>query len=171
MADAQTTAPSAEQLLRRRGVRATPQRVRVLTELLGEPNDLTAQQLHDRLRAGGGAIGLATVYRTLDALVDAELVEPLNHFRDSRCYRVCHEGHHHHLVCSRCHSIAELRDCALEAPLARAAAEHGFLATSHELEVIGVCADCREDDAQRPLSQPAAGGASRVEPSSLSRSA
>jgi Fur family transcriptional regulator, ferric uptake regulator len=147
MAGAQTTAPSAEQLLRGQGVRATPQRVRVLAELLGEPNDLTAQQLHDRLRAGGGAIGLATVYRTLDALVDAELVEPLNHFRDARCYRVCHEGHHHHLVCSRCHSIAELRDCSLEAPLARAAAEHGFLATGHELEVTGVCAACREGGA------------------------
>ena len=143
MAGPPTSEPTAEQRLRGHGVRATPQRVRVLAELLREPNDLTAQQLHDRLRGGGEKIGLATVYRTLDALVDAELVEPLNHFRDTRCYRVCHEGHHHHLVCSRCHSIAELRDCELEEPLARAAAEHGFVATGHALEVTGLCSTCR----------------------------
>src|SRR5687767_380574 len=125
MAGAHTTSPSAEELLRGQGVRVTPQRVRVLAALLREPNDLTAQQLHERLRRRGAAIGLATVYRTLDALVGAALVEPLNHFRDARCYRVCHEGHHHHLVCSHCHSIVELRDCELEAPLARAAAAHG----------------------------------------------
>lgn len=141
-----TRSTSAETLLRERGVRRTDQRVRVLAELLREPNDLTAQQLHDRLRAGGGRIGLATVYRALDALVAADVVEPLSHFRDARCYRVCHDGHHHHLVCSRCHSIAELHECELEAPLARAAAAHGFLATDHDLEITGLCADCRGSD-------------------------
>jgi Fur family ferric uptake transcriptional regulator len=142
MESGQATDETTEARLRAHGLRATPQRVSVLEELLREPNDVTAQQLYDRLRAGGHRIGLATVYRTLDALAEARVVEPLTHFRDALCYRVCREGHHHHLVCSGCHSIVELHDCDLEEPLARAAAEHGFAATGHHLEVTGVCAAC-----------------------------
>ena len=139
---ARQTDGTTEALLRTHGLRATPQRVDVLDALLGEPNDVTAQELHDRLRGSGRRIGLATVYRTLDALAEAGVIEPLAHFRDALCYRVCREGHHHHLVCTECHSIAELRECELEEPLARAAAAHGFHATGHQLEVTGVCASC-----------------------------
>jgi Fur family ferric uptake transcriptional regulator len=142
MASEQTEHDTTQTRLRAHGLRATPQRVSVLDELLNEPNDVTAQQLYDRLRQRGNRIGMATVYRTLDALADARIIEPLAHFRDALCYRVCREGHHHHLVCSECHSIVELRDCDLEEPLATAAAAHGFVATSHHLEVTGVCAAC-----------------------------
>jgi Fe2+ or Zn2+ uptake regulation protein len=50
----------AAALLDDRGVRATPQRMRVLAELVREPNDATAQELHERLRARGERIGLPT---------------------------------------------------------------------------------------------------------------
>ena len=142
MATGQRERDASERRLHAHGLRPTPQRVSVLDELFHEPNDVTAQQLYERLRRRGGRIGLATVYRTLDRLAEAGVIEPLAHFRDVRCYRVCREGHHHHLVCSECHSVAELRDCELEQPLARAAAEHGFLATGHHLEVTGVCRAC-----------------------------
>lgn len=142
MASEQREHDTTEGRLRRHGLRATPQRVAVLEELLREDNDVTAQELYDRLRGGRKRIGLATVYRTLDALAQAGVIEPLAHFRDALCYRVCRAGHHHHLVCSECHSIAELRDCTLEEPLARAAAQQGFVATGHHLEVSGVCAAC-----------------------------
>ncbi|MGI8606753.1 MAG: Fur family transcriptional regulator [Gaiellaceae bacterium] len=135
-----------EALLRAHGLRATPQRVGVLDELVREPNDVTAQQLYDRLRGSGLPVGLATVYRALDALAEAGIIEPLTHFRDTLCYRLCREGHHHHLVCSECHAIIELRDCELEEPLALAAAEHGFVATGHQLEVTGLCAACGGGD-------------------------
>jgi len=143
MTSGQPERATAEAILRASGVRATPQRVRVLDELLRERNDVTAQQLHDRLRGHGQRIGLATVYRALDALAEAGVVEPLSHFRDALCYRVCRDGHHHHLVCTQCHSVVELHDCELEEPLAHAAAEYGFVATSHHLEVTGVCSACR----------------------------
>jgi Fur family ferric uptake transcriptional regulator len=143
MTSRQPERETADGLLRARGLRATPQRVGVLSELLLERNDVTAQQLHDRLRGRGQRIGLATVYRALDALTEAGVVEPLTHFRDALCYRVCRAGHHHHLVCTQCHSVTELHDCELEEPLAHAAAEHGFLATAHHLEVTGVCSACR----------------------------
>jgi Ferric uptake regulator family len=58
----------AAETLRGLGARPTRQRVTVLTELMGEKNDLTAQELHQRLRSRGSRLGLATVYRTLGLL-------------------------------------------------------------------------------------------------------
>jgi Fur family ferric uptake transcriptional regulator len=59
---------AAATTLERTGLRATRQRVRVLAELMRERDDATAQELHERLRARGQRLGLATVYRTLNAL-------------------------------------------------------------------------------------------------------
>lgn len=125
------------------GVRPTRQRVVVLTELMAEQNDATAQQLHERLRARGERLGLATVYRTLGLLADEGVVDVLSHRPGELCYRRCAEGHHHHLVCSECHRVVELDECELGPWLDRVSSEHGFVATGHRLEVAGLCAACR----------------------------
>jgi Fur family ferric uptake transcriptional regulator len=125
------------------GVRPTRQRLVVLTELMGERNDVTAQELHERLRARGERLGLATVYRTLGLLADEGVIDALSHHPGELCYRWCGEGHHHHLVCSSCHQVVELEECELEPWLERIAGEHDFVTTGHRLEVSGLCADCR----------------------------
>jgi Fur family ferric uptake transcriptional regulator len=136
---------SPEQLLARRGLRQTPQRVGVVAELLRERDDVTAQELHQRLRAEGTRIGLATVYRTLAVLRDHSVVDTLSHHPGELCYRICvDDEHHHHLVCSSCHRVVELGECALDEWLAEAAATHGFISTGHRLEVTGLCAACRD---------------------------
>jgi len=134
---------TAEQALREHGVRPTRQRLTVATELMDEADDVTAQQLHSRLRARGEKLGLATVYRTLSLLAGAGAVDTLSHHPGELCYRWCGEEHHHHLVCDRCHRVVELADCELSPWLERLAGEHGFVATAHRLEVAGLCASCR----------------------------
>jgi Fur family transcriptional regulator, ferric uptake regulator len=124
-------------------VRPTSQRVIVLTELMGEENDVTAQQLHERLRSRGERLGLATVYRTLGLLADEGVIDSLSHRPGELCYRWCGEGHHHHLVCSSCHQVVELDECELDPWLERISAAHGFVTTGHRLEVSGLCGDCR----------------------------
>ena len=125
------------------GVRPTRQRLVVLTELMREQNDVTAQGLHERLRARGERLGLATVYRTLGLLADEGLVDALSHHPGELCYRVCGQGHHHHLVCSNCHQVVELEECELDPWLERISEAHGFATTGHRLEVSGLCGDCR----------------------------
>ena len=125
------------------GVRPTRQRLVVLTELMRERNDVTAQGLHERLRARGERLGLATVYRTLALLTDEGVVDVLSHRPGELCYRVCGEGHHHHLVCSNCHQVIELEECELDPWLERISEAHGFVTTGHRLEVSGLCNDCR----------------------------
>lgn len=133
----------AGRLLERVGLRATRQRLGVLAELMRERDDVTAQELHDRLRARGNRLGLATVYRTLNALADEGLIDALSHRPGELCYRWCGDEHHHHLVCSGCHRVVELGGCELDPWLERVSAKHGFVATGHRLEVAGLCAACR----------------------------
>lgn len=125
------------------GLRVTRQRLRVLEELAREPHDVTAQELHRRLRASGERIGLATVYRTLGALADHGIVDTLSHSPLEVCYRLCGEGHHHHLVCSGCHRVVELAECGLDDWLTAAAARVGFVPTAHHVEIVGLCDACR----------------------------
>jgi Fur family ferric uptake transcriptional regulator len=134
---------SAIDVLSEAGVRPTRQRVRVLTELMGEQDDVTAQELFERLRAGGERLGLATVYRTLGLLAEAGVIDSLSHHPGELCYRWCGQGHHHHLVCSSCHRVVELADCELDPWLDRISRAHGFVTTGHHLEVSGLCAACR----------------------------
>src|SRR5690349_17294474 len=96
------------------GLRPTSQRLAVLEVLAHEHDGATAQEIHDRLRAGGSRVGLATVYRTLAALSDGGAVDALAHRPGEACYRLCGSGHHHHLVCERCNRVVELGECDLE---------------------------------------------------------
>jgi Fur family ferric uptake transcriptional regulator len=136
-----------EELLQRSDVRVTRQRVSVLEELAREENDATAQQLFERLRARNVPVGLATVYRALALLHERGVIDALAHHSGELCYRLCGEHHHHHLMCSSCHRVVELQDCTLDEWVTRSAARHGFTATSHQVEIVGTCADCRGFDA------------------------
>jgi Fur family ferric uptake transcriptional regulator len=127
----------------RHGLRSTRQRLAVLQALAAEPNDATAQEIYAWLAKRGEGIGLATVYRTLALLNRHGIVDALAHRPGELCYRLCGEGHHHHLVCGECHRVVELDDCDLGDWLSRLAVKHEFAISAHTVEVTGICADCR----------------------------
>src|SRR5581483_4993231 len=115
----------------------------VLGELARERDDATAQELWSRLRERDSRTGLATVYRTLALLSGAGVIDAFSHRAGEQCYRLCGEGHHHHLVCEHCHRVVEVEECDLGKWLDGVAQEHGFVATGHQVEITGLCADCR----------------------------
>src|SRR5438874_11290968 len=127
----------AQELLVDNGIRATHQRLQVLEALSTEPNDATAQEIFEWLRARGESTGLATVYRTLALLSRRGVVDALMHRPGEICYRLCSGGHHHHLTCSECHQVVELGECELEPWLERLGGAHGFTVTDHAVEVTG----------------------------------
>ena len=142
MAVAEARQADYESLLADRGLRPTRQRVAVLGALASR-DDATAQHIHALLAAEGERVGLATVYRTLAWLTENGVVDALMHHRGEACYRLCGEGHHHHLVCSGCHRVVELGDCELDAWLGDLATEHGFTLEAHTVEVTGRCPSCQ----------------------------
>ena len=140
--DVAATTRDLSELLERSGVRATPRRLEVLGELAKERDDVTAQQLWSRLRERDSRTGLATVYRTLALLSEKRVVDVLSHHGGEQCYRLCGDSHHHHLLCERCHRVVEVKQCGLDDWVAAAAKQHGFDATDHRVEIVGLCADC-----------------------------
>lgn len=133
--------PHSRELIQAAGLRATRQRVLVLDALRAEQGDHTPASLHDLLVRRHPGIGLATIYRSLAALVDARLVESLQHGHGT-CYRWCAPGHHHHLTCRTCHRVVELRECGVAEWAGRIGRRHGFARIEHSLELTGTCASC-----------------------------
>ena len=124
--------------------RVTRQRV-ALAELLAELDDFrSAQDLHALLRSRGEGVGLATVYRTLQSMVDEGQLDVLRRDDGEAAYRRCSPVHHHHLVCRSCRRTVEVTDPPVERWAKRVAAEHGFAAVDHQLEVYGTCGACAE---------------------------
>ena len=124
------------------GVRATRQRAAISALLENLDDFRSAQELHDELRRRGESIGLTTVYRTLQSMSAAGLVDTLRADTGESVYRRCSAHHHHHLVCRRCGSTVEVGGREVEAWAAEVAIEHGFSDVSHTIEIFGTCADC-----------------------------
>lgn len=125
------------------GRRSTKQRAAVKAALDGADGFQTAQQIHERLRAAGQSIGLATVYRALQAMTADGDADQLRTDVGEVAYRRCSTGHHHHhLVCRSCSVTVELSAGQVEAWIAEVSASHGFTAVDHSFELFGLCADC-----------------------------
>jgi Fur family ferric uptake transcriptional regulator len=123
-------------------VRSTRQRAAIsaLLETLDEFR--SAQELHDELRRRGENIGLTTVYRTLQSMAAAGMVDTLRTDTGESVYRRCSDHHHHHLVCRSCGSTIEVGDREVEEWAEAVAARHGFSDVSHTIEIFGTCAEC-----------------------------
>ena len=102
----------------------------------------TAQQIHDVLRQHGDSVGLTTVYRTLQAMVESGELDALRTDDGETAYRRCSQGHHHHLVCRSCGRTVEVSGPAVERWASAVADEHGFRDVSHDLEIFGTCGAC-----------------------------
>lgn len=125
------------------GVRATRQRAAIMALLESVDEFRSAQELHDELRRRGENIGLTTVYRTLQSLSSADLVDMVRTDTGESVYRRCSAAHHHHhLVCRHCGSAVEVSGREVEAWASEVAEAHGFSNVSHTIELFGTCADC-----------------------------
>ncbi len=114
-----------------------------VAELLSRSDDfLSAQTLHAQLRDSGDPIGLATVYRALQAMAEAGTVDVLRTDDGEAVYRCCSTHHHHHLVCRSCGRTVEVEGPAVERWTERVAEEHGFTDVTHTLEIYGTCSEC-----------------------------
>jgi Fur family ferric uptake transcriptional regulator len=122
--------------------RPTRQRAAVAAALAEVAEFSSAQELHARLREAGDPVGLATVYRNLQAMAADGEIDMLRTDDGEAVYRACSTGHHHHLVCRTCGRTVEVEGPAVESWAQRMSAEHGFTDVEHTVEIVGTCADC-----------------------------
>jgi Fur family transcriptional regulator, ferric uptake regulator len=137
--DAQTL-----QTLRTRGYRLGAAR-RAVVETLGTQDcAVTATEIHAGLRAGGREVGIASVYRILDLLVEQGLVQKIDLGGGRAHYEAAHRGHqhHHHLVCTECGRVDPFADDELERALERIETQTGYRVATHDVLLRGACDDC-----------------------------
>ena len=143
-----------KEMLKETGLKVTNQRLLVL-QVLAEHGDehMTAEDIFELVKEDYPEIGLATIYRTVQLLLDMQLVDRI--MLDDGCVRYeigdfldeqeGHRHHHHHLICTECGSVSAFRDDLLEDLEAYIEKETGFQVTDHELKFYGVCKKCREE--------------------------
>jgi len=130
--------------------RGTRQAQALAVALASLPGFCSAQEIHAELRRRGEHVGLATVYRHLQALSEQGSVDAIRDANGETLYRQCGTSvHHHHLTCRTCGRSVEVEGRAVEQWAERVAAEAGFTDVGHTVELFGLCPQCagREDRA------------------------
>ncbi len=128
-----------------RGTRArgTRQAQALAVALDDLPGFCSAQEIHAALRSKGETVGLATVYRHLQALTEAGSIDTIRDVSGETLYRQCGTSvHHHHLTCRNCGRSVEVEGRAVEQWAEKVAAEAGFTDVGHTFELFGVCPQC-----------------------------
>ncbi|QAY68502.1 Fur family transcriptional regulator [Paenibacillus protaetiae] len=129
-----------------KGYKLTRQReATVLVLLENEKDHLSAEEVFMLVRDKFPDIGLATVYRTLDLLHELHIVEKMNFGDGVARYdlRGTEQAHmHHHIICTDCGSVVEIKDDWLLELEQRVEREYGFTVMDHRLEFLGTCKDC-----------------------------
>ncbi len=132
-------------ILRKNAYKLTPQRRAVLEVIAGSHDHLTPLAIYKRVQKRYSAIGLVTVYRTLEILADLNLVCRVHAGDNCRSYLMRRpSGHHHHLVCLSCGTVIDFTSCKLDELERRLSRETGFKIKGHLLEFNGHCQACRD---------------------------
>lgn len=138
--------------LANKGLKQTKQRQRIVELFIGLNSHTSAEDLHQAVKREGHNVGLATVYRTLNILVDAGLVEQKSFREGHFVYEVRTPGEHHdHLICLDCGKVLEFENPEIESIQDKIAIQYGFRLTHHRLDLYGRCqkpmCDFRPSDA------------------------
>jgi len=106
----------------------------------------SAQEIHEALRREGRAIGIASVYRSLEALHGLQLVQRFDAGHgEGRYEAVAPTGeHHHHVVCDECERIMPFEDPALERAIDKLAERVPYAIAGHDVVLHGRCPDCQK---------------------------
>jgi Fur family peroxide stress response transcriptional regulator len=137
-----------EELCREAGVPCTIQRSALLEAVLDREDHPTAHQVLEAVRARIRGISRATVHRNLETLVEMGVIT-----------KTCHPGGvirydaridiHHHLVCLRCNSIADIDDENLDSLELPDTSAFGFKVSDFRVQLRGVCRECRRKDSKK----------------------
>jgi len=130
---------------------------RILKLLNSSDRALSAQELYLELRQRKQGLGLATVYRALDALKLAGDIQVRTLVSGESLYSSKQEDRHH-LTCLQCGESIELAECPVHQLETQLHQQHHFKIYYHTLEFFGICTLCQTDDPppdpSRPLDPP-----------------
>ena len=136
--------PALTERLRRQSRKITGPRAAILEILRAHPHPLTNKEIFSKLP--GGQCDLATIYRSMHLLEKMGMVKRFDFGDGAARFELMKEGddgHHHHLVCTKCSEVVEVDECFPEQVEEQIAAKNGFKSVTHKLEFFGICPDCQ----------------------------
>ena len=130
------------------GLRITEPRKIVLGRICRQRSSFTATELLDAVSQCAPNVGRATVFRTLDLLVERGMLRRVHTETGANwghSYVLCglSDAHHHHLVCTECGRVSDFEGCSVEGLIEGLKEQTGFQVQGHHLELYGVCETCQ----------------------------
>ncbi len=121
-------------------LKQTQQRKDIVEYFLQHGKHVDAEQLYVKMRQDGFHIGLATIYRTLNLLTEAGLLEQKS-FTDGKSQFEIQDpdNHHDHLMCLDCGRVLEFENVEIEDLKIKLARDQGFKLERHTLDLFGRC--------------------------------
>ena len=129
--------------LRQKGYRITPQREMIIQAIAHSSSHMTAEEIFAEVQTRTQALNLATIYRTLDMLVDEGLVTAINLGEGKSVYASVNHGPHIHLVCRVCGHIIDADPILLVPIEEQLQSEHNFKPDLNHISIFGLCPHCR----------------------------
>ncbi len=134
---------TAKEGLQRQGYKLTGPRLAIIRYLAGEKGHPDIRQIFTRIRSEHPGIGIATVYRTVDLLLELGFLRAITIKKNQLRYEVNWPGdHHHHLVCKGCGRVIEFGSCNFQLISKEIEKVTRFRIEEHILEAYGLCHDC-----------------------------
>ncbi|HEY9761336.1 MAG TPA: Fur family transcriptional regulator [Trichocoleus sp.] len=128
-------------------VRRTRSQEQILQILNGITHPISAQDLYVELRRQQNSMGLATVYRALDALKLEGAVQVRTLASGESLYSLP-QADRHHLTCLQCGESIPIDECPVHALEQQLHTAHQFRIFYHTLEFFGLCPDCQQSPSQ-----------------------
>ncbi|HLP77390.1 MAG TPA: Fur family transcriptional regulator [Candidatus Paceibacterota bacterium] len=137
--------PELAERLRRKSQKVTGPRQAILNILREQSHPMSNKEIFAALPKGD--CDLATVYRSMHLLEKTGMVKRFDLGDGVGRFELLGEnddGHHHHLVCTRCSGVVEIEECGMHPLEERIAEANGFKAVTHRLEFFGICPNCQK---------------------------
>lgn len=130
--------------LNEQGYRLTDSRRVVVKIMAQSTHALTPIEVYDEARATYPALGLVTVYRTLEALEQQGLIQRVHQPEGCQAFITAPAGHQHLLLCRECGEAATFEGDDLEMLIKSIARKTGYQITEHWLQLFGLCPNCKK---------------------------
>ena len=133
-----------KETLKKEGLKYTPQRTAVLEEIIKDKGHRESEEIYLALKKRGQHVSRATVYRTMDILVNNGFARKMN-LGDGRARyeSKVNSPHHDHLVCMDCGLIVEFMDQKIEDLQDKIAIQYNFQLKRHIHQLFGLCKKCQ----------------------------
>ena len=126
------------------GYKLTRQRQAVVDVVTQGNSRMTAADVYARARLVYPDVGLTTVYRTLDILIELGAIRRVHLDDGCEAFASTSVEHSHYLICGSCQTTIEFEDCNVSQLLKRIGEQTGFTIEQHWLELVGRCPKCQK---------------------------